>query len=110
MEKMTFEEFIEAVRFEISERMPECKVFINKVKKNNGLLLTGISIYDQGTNISPTIYLDDMYEAIQNGNVDSVDEACNSIIALYEKTNPMYPLMYPGSRILKRQKGKFALR
>lgn len=110
MEKMTFEEFIEAARAEISERMPECKVFINKVKKNNGLLLTGISIYDQETNISPTIYLDDIYEAIQNGNVDSVDEACDSIIALYEKNNSNVPFDVSGFADFEKAKGKICFK
>lgn len=42
-------------------------VMIQKVKKNNGIVLTGLSVFGNGKNISPTIYLEEFYRRYCSG-------------------------------------------
>lgn len=54
----------------VSERLQDiigCEVRIHKVPKNNGLVLTGVTIMREGRNAYPTIYLDNYYEDYQAG-------------------------------------------
>ncbi len=43
------------------------RISIQKVTKNNGILLDGLSIMEKDCNISPTLYLDYYYESYQHG-------------------------------------------
>ena len=55
---MTYEEFLERILEEMNAYAgAEARAVIQKVKKNNGIELNGISIFSEGRNISPTIYL-----------------------------------------------------
>ncbi len=59
----TFEEFAEKIKESLEDFfMTDKKVRISKVKKNNGVILCGITILGENTNISPTIYLEEYYE------------------------------------------------
>ena len=51
-----------------------------EVRKNNGLLLHGISIYAPGSIMAPTIYIDGY---IQNGY--SVEQICDEVTEIYEE-------------------------
>ena len=55
----------EAVKEEMERRSPNCRIQLAEVRKNNGLLLHGISIYAPGSTMAPTIYIDGF---IQNGS------------------------------------------
>ena len=46
-------------------RSPNCRIQLAEVRKNNGLLLHGISIYAPGSTMAPTSYIDGY---IQNGS------------------------------------------
>jgi hypothetical protein len=67
---MTFNEYVETVKREIKDYLPEeykdVNPEINKVSKNNGKELTGLTL--RGTsNICPNIYLDSFYDLYQDG-------------------------------------------
>lgn len=56
------------------------------VKKNNGTVFAGISIREEGVNISPTIYLEQLYEAFSNGM--EFDKVLEEIVTIYEENKP----------------------
>ncbi len=52
----------------VSESLGErYQVRLQEVQKNNNVRLQGLVILETTQNISPTIYLDDFYEAYQHG-------------------------------------------
>lgn len=61
----------------------ECKVDVLKVVKNNGLHLTGITIRNRESNISPTIYLDGYFADYKDGRI--MENICKEIVQVYEK-------------------------
>lgn len=82
---MEFEKFTAIVKDEVEKRLGESNrvVKINDVIKNNGVKLRGLSIIEDGVNISPTIYLDNFYGAYERGSmtmlriIDEVLQAYN---------------------------------
>lgn len=58
-------------------------VEIQKVKKNNGLELTGIVIMEKSTNIAPTIYLEGYFSDYRNG--ESMINICERILKVYNE-------------------------
>ena len=65
---MTKEEFANEMRDRIEMEMGEgYEVSVLKVAKNNGVEMTGISVKNEKTNISPTLYVDQFYEDLQHG-------------------------------------------
>lgn len=82
-EKLTDEEFMKKVTKAMEEYMGEgYRVAIQKVRKNNGVFLTGISVFGKGRNISPTVYLEEFYEQYRKGI--SFGEIMKDIIQCYE--------------------------
>lgn len=76
----SIEEFSEAVKSYFTAKYPDYRVFIEKVTKNNGVILTGLIVMKN--NISPTIYLDDFYtDYIKGASFDSILLRINSIYA-----------------------------
>ena len=59
------------------------KVSVQEVKKNNGLVLTGLTILKKDCNIAPTIYLNQVFEQYQDGR--SMESICRELIAVYEE-------------------------
>ena len=67
---MEFTSFKSLVRDEVAKRTGEqFHVRINDVTKNNGVVLSGITMLQDDNNISPTIYLNKYYEAYENGDI-----------------------------------------
>lgn len=67
-ENITYEEFTQKVLKAMEAYAgDEGKATLHKVRKNNGIELSGISIFREGSNLSPTIYLEDYYERYCNG-------------------------------------------
>lgn len=79
----TFEAFVVAVKEAVETICVSCTVSVNEVTKNNGLMLTGITIKSEDTNIAPTIYINKMYEEHVAGT--SIVELVNRIISIYEE-------------------------
>lgn len=67
---LTFNEFVAKTESEIIKYLKETNVTIDirDVRKNNGLMLTGLTIKRANSNIAPTIYLESFY-----------DEYCHSL-------------------------------
>ena len=65
---MKIEEFVEKVRSELGKELGDgYKVEPKEVRKNNGVILHGLMVLEQGQNVAPTIYLDTFLEAYESG-------------------------------------------
>lgn len=74
MEKLNFNEFCEKVREGVESQLPEkMKVELTEVKKNNGVILTGMSIGEKAGRIAANLYLNGAYEDYRNGKI-GIDE------------------------------------
>ena len=64
----TFEEFTQKIVNAFETYVGgDAHITIQKVKKNNGIVLTGLSGFGNGKNISPTIYLEEFYRRYNEG-------------------------------------------
>lgn len=77
-------------------------VFSKNVTKNNGVLLTGLSIRQEGHNVSPTIYIDEFLDWYEAGI--SVDLIAKTIISIYREQR--VPLQFDVSAITDYEKAK----
>lgn len=74
-------EFANEIAKKISEQNEDLMVEVYpEIVKNNGMKLTGLSIRKEGTNIYPTIYIDNMFNAKL-----SVDEAIPDVMKAYDE-------------------------
>ena len=68
---MTFDEFKQEVTDHIKDYLPvsyqDAQVEIRDVIKNNDTHLSGLTIHSGEDSISPTLYLENFYEAMENG-------------------------------------------
>lgn len=79
-----YSEYLEEVREAVESRVGG-SVIIRKVNKNNGLVLDGLTIAQEGVNIAPTIYLNSYFEDyISEGAAVTAER----IIAVYEDKKP----------------------
>lgn len=79
-----YSEYVEEVR-EAVEREIGKTVRVQKVNKNNGLVLDGLTILAEGVNVSPTIYLNGFFEEYLS---DGAVAVAKRIIAIYEANKP----------------------
>lgn len=79
-----YNEYVEEVRKAV-ERETGKRVVVQKVNKNNGLVLDGLTILSEEVNIAPTIYLNGYYEDYLSKGAVAV---AKRIIAIYEANNP----------------------
>ncbi len=81
---MKYEEFVENIRSRTEEKCgPEYQVRVTEALKNNSVKLRGLAILKEGSNITPTIYLEDYYTDYCDG--DSIDEIVERILDVYRK-------------------------
>lgn len=59
------------------------KVTVQNITKNNGMVLTGITILKKDCNIAPTIYLNQAYEQYQIGR--TLEDICKEVMRRYEE-------------------------
>lgn len=72
---MNYENFILEVKSRVECLCPDSSVSVERVVKNNALTLDGIVIRREGECLTPTIYLNGMYEEYCNGKtVDAIVE------------------------------------
>lgn len=82
---MEFTNFKTLVRDEVAKRTGEqYNVRINDVMKNNGVVLSGITMMQDDSNISPTIYLNNYYEAYESGEV-TLGYIVEDVLDTYER-------------------------
>lgn len=81
---MDYQQFIQVIENEVKENVKkDVKVCMHTVIKNNGKERQGITLSEQGVNISPTIYLEEYYEKFRGGK--SVKDITENILELYEE-------------------------
>ena len=82
MEKDTFKDFIANVKEMITDAFGnEYTINVAEYLKNNGVVLTGLSIIEKDSNGSPIIYLDNFYDYYMDGL--TYDEIISKIKNLY---------------------------
>lgn len=95
-EIMEYREFMEEVREQLQDLMgEEVHIKIQKIRKNNGICLDGMSIWREGENVSPTIYLDSFYERCQEGvSVGEIAQEIKKLYWTYRIEKPIDPDFY----------------
>lgn len=86
--KKNYEEFCTFVEENILSLMSDGvkrSVSVKDIRKNNGIILKGLIIMKDSTNISPTIYLEPYYEEYEVGYA-SLDEILEEIAYFYSRT------------------------
>ncbi len=84
---MNMKKFSQQLQEKLQNRLgSECCVQLQEVQKNNGVLLTGLTIRRDEQNVSPTIYLDDFFEAYSNGY--SMEKVMDDVLDIYAKGVP----------------------
>ena len=83
MYELFIEKVVEAVKNEVGTGFD---VTVNKVTKNNNLVLDGLVIKATTSNIAPTIYLNSYFDKFSDGVMD-LDDVVESIIDTYSRHN-----------------------
>lgn len=80
---MKFNDFSDVIQNEIQKKMGcEYSVEVQKITKNNSVVLTGLSIRDKECNITPIIYLEPFYEEYKAEK--DINNIINALIQTYE--------------------------
>ena len=81
---MTYYQFVQTVEEKVKEGLEKSVcVSVHTAQKYNGTLRKGILFSEQGSNISPTIYLEEYYRQFEQG--DTIEEIVKEIVLLYKK-------------------------
>lgn len=80
---MNFDEFKEKIVSEMNRRIPDGEAFIHNIIKNNGIKLTGLAVVNPHTNVSPTIYLEEYFKGICQG--EDFEEVFQKILEIYQE-------------------------
>lgn len=76
----SYEDYLEQMKQEISARTGK-RAILQTIKKNNGLVLDGLTILAEESNVSPSIYLNRYYKEFLT---DGLEKVAEKVIALYE--------------------------
>lgn len=83
---MNYNQFLEEVRAAVQERLGrDYEIRIQKITKNNGIVLDGLIIGKTSKSIAPTIYLNSYYIHFTHGM--SMQEILEDIISAYKENN-----------------------
>lgn len=78
---LNFSEFQDYVKMTVPDRLPEeykgSQIRSNEVEKNNGLVLHGITVTPEGSNIAPNVYLEGYFRQYEEGR--DLDEVVDQI-------------------------------
>ena len=80
---MDYQQFKETVVEGLQRIYPDAAVSLASVTKNNGIVLDGVVIREEGQNISPNIYLQNWFSMAASG--DDIDDVINRISRCYEE-------------------------
>lgn len=82
---MEFTTFTEKVSEGVQKFLgAQVEVAVRDIRKNNGIYLTGMTIFNKESNLSPTVYLNAFYEDYQNGK--PLSGVVSDIAKIYEDT------------------------
>lgn len=80
---MDFIQFTESVKKGLTDYFgKEAEITVTSVRKNNGVILTGIVVMEKGSHIAPTIYLESFYEEYRKGR--TLGDIVFKLIQIYE--------------------------
>ncbi len=84
---MRFEKFLNAVTDRVQNIAgADVSIQVQEVRKNNNVVLHGMTIVRKGQNVSPTIYLDSFYEMLEEGM--DVEHIVRRILEVYVRGLP----------------------
>ena len=79
---MNYNQFVQEVEKTVKKEVRDnVSVYIHTNVKNNGIKRCGITMVEQGINISPTIYLEEYYQQFEQGS--SIEMIVGEILRLY---------------------------
>lgn len=88
--KLSYEDFKNYVVEELEMSFPDSEIKINKIIKNNGIILDGLIIMKADSKISPTIYLNGRYEDYVNKKL-LIEDVVEEIICTYMNASAQMP-------------------
>lgn len=85
---MKFQEYLEEMKKELEKSIKEesgrsVKITQQQVTKNNGVILTGLSIMEKGDSIAPTIYMNEEYQRFLEHQ--SMEYSLRNVLKQYEQ-------------------------
>lgn len=80
---LDFQQFIDEVKAGVQEFYPDADIRVTPTEKNNGLVLTGLTIMEPGKRVTPTIYLNGPYQSYREGT--TLGELTAEVADLYRK-------------------------
>lgn len=81
---MSFDGFCTCVRMDIQKRLGGgFEVSLKDIIKNNGTMLKGLIIMEQGTNMHPTVYMEYFYEQYKAGR--TLEEIEDNVLQIYQE-------------------------
>lgn len=83
---LDMEAFTRSIRHLLEEEYPFSEVFVQETVKNNNQKRTGISVRNNGCNVTPIVYLEDLYQYYLEGK--PLDELCRMATGVYESWKP----------------------
>jgi hypothetical protein len=87
--RMDYNQFLEEIRAAVQERLgSDYEIRIQKITKNNGIVLDGLIIGKASKNIAPTIYLNSYYMHFTHGM--SLQEILEDILSAYKENNDVF--------------------
>lgn len=82
---MDFVTFAEMVKDEVRKTVgSNFQIRLNDVRKNNGIVLKGITVVENDNNIAPTIYLNNYYKDYVDGKT-TFDKIIDDLMGIYHK-------------------------
>lgn len=82
---MNFTTFTEKVTKGVQDFLGgQVEVTVRDIRKNNGIYLKGMTMFTEGSNISPTIYLNDFYHMYNAGK--TLASVVEDILKIYDST------------------------
>lgn len=106
---MNFQEFLETVLDKIKEGLDKTQYAeIQQVRKNNDVILHGLTIHSEQSNIAPTIYLESFYTLYQKGT--PIEKVIEKILKMYQESIPKKKINMDFFRDYEKVKGRIIYR
>lgn len=84
---MKYQDFLNYIKEQVAVAFePDTTIYVESIKKNNGIALEGLIIRRPGSNISPAIYLNSYYHRYLEGT--SLNQIVQDILFLYHRSIP----------------------
>lgn len=84
---MIYQIFLDQIKEHLSAHFTDADIVIQKIRKNNDLILDALSIIEPGKNIAPTIYLNSYYKDLKSGKLQ-FHEIVDHIIQFHKSYSP----------------------